>query len=233
LNFKDIINTDENTKWVPAILRCKCGAEWSNSRSKVKEGSDLYLDMECRECSVKREKIENQKRLDRIRVKRLEEFESSIPPRFRGKLTVPKNESLIHSSCSIICGDFGTGKTWEAYTVAKELFSKGIVKTFKMTTEVGLLNNLKNDFDNLSLEVDKYNEIDLLIIDESGKNNDSVFNKAQLFDILNHRYEWEKKTILICNVSKKDDLIGLLPTATLDRFRECVVEMVGESKRYR
>ena len=84
----------------------------------------------------------------------------------------------------------------------------------------------------MQYKIKQYKEIDLLILDEAGKNNDSDFNKAQLFGILNHRYDWEKKTILICNAKTKEEIRELLPTATLDRFRECVVEMNGSSKRY-
>ena len=232
MDFSNILNIDENTKWIPAILKCRCGEEWSNDRSRVKEGSNPYIEMECRACESKNIKIREEQRKNEASKKRLEELDESLPPRFRGKIKDPINDRLLDSTCSIIHGDFGSGKTWESYSVARKLLEIGLIKKFKLITEVSLLNDLKDNFEYMSSKIDYYNNLDLLIIDESGKNQDTVFNKAQLFDILNHRYEWEKKTILICNTKKKEDLYSLFPTAILDRFRECVVEMTGSSKRY-
>ncbi|MCP4354464.1 MAG: ATP-binding protein, partial [Proteobacteria bacterium] len=80
--------------------------------------------------------------------------------------------------------------------------------------------------------VESFKNVDLLIVDEMGKNNDSDFNKAQIFEILNHRYDWEKKTILICNCEEKKELYEILSHAILDRFREEIILMDGVSKRY-
>jgi len=211
---------------------CNCGTEWTDRYSIHQKGCYPYQSKVCRECHVKQQAIEDQKESEYKRKRLSEKFENEIPPRYRGKLTSPINKKLLTANCAIIFGDFGTGKTWEAYTVAKEMFNNEDIKSFKMITEVGLLNELKADFDSMAWNINHYENLDLLIIDESGKNNDSQFNKAQLYEILNHRYDWERKTILICNATTKQELIDLFPTATLDRFRECVVEMNGKSKRY-
>lgn len=233
MDFSSILNKDDNTKWIPAILRCKCGEEWQNERSKVKEGSSPYIDWECRACESKNVSIKNEERKQNAAAKRLQMLDETLPPRFRGKLKDPVNDKLLDATCSIIHGDFGSGKTWEAYSVARKLLELSLIKKFKLVTEVSLLNDLKDNFDYMGSKIEYYKNLELLIVDEAGKNQDSVFNKAQLFDILNHRYEWEKKTILICNTKKKEDLYNLFPTAILDRFRECIVEMNGNSKRYR
>lgn len=224
---------EDNTVWVPAILKCKCGKEWQNDLSQVKEGSSLYVDGVCSSCKIENDKIQEVAKYKKIVQDRIDNFDLQIPPRYRGKLTTPINKELLTSTCSIIFGGFGTGKTWEAYTLSKELITSGEIKRFKLLTEIDLLNDLKDGFDDMHHKIKNYKEIDLLILDEAGKNNDSDFNKAQLFGILNHRYDWEKKTILICNGKTKQDLRDLLPTATLDRFRECIVEMNGNSKRYK
>jgi len=231
-NITESHTTEDNTIWVTAIQKCKCGKEWSNELSKVKAGSSLYVDNICSECKIKNDKIEEKARYKKLVDDRITNFDLQIPPRYRGKLKQPINKELLISICSIIWGGFGTGKTWEAYTVAKELIKHGEIKRFKLITEIDLLNDLKDGFDEMQYKIKQYKEIDLLILDEAGKNNDSDFNKAQLFGILNHRYDWEKKTILICNAKTKEEIRELLPTATLDRFRECVVEMNGSSKRY-
>jgi hypothetical protein len=233
MDFDFLTKRDDNIKWIPAILKCKCGEEWTNERSRVKEGKDPYIEMECRECETINANKRSEERKRHAKEKRLNQLDESLPPRFRGKLKDPLNDKLLDSICSIVHGDFGSGKTWECYAVARKLLELGLIKKFKLVTEVSLLNDLKADFDYMSSKIESYQNIDLLIIDEAGKNQDSVFNKAQLFDILNHRYEWEKKTILICNTKKKEDLYTLFPTAILDRFRECVVEMTGQSLRYK
>lgn len=220
-------------KKLPMINVCVCGAEWENKFAKYQEGCYPYIEAECQECKLDREKEEKRKAIELKRIKRIEEFENILPPRYRGKLGVVLNDKLLTSTCSIVWGGFGTGKTWECYTLAKNLIESEEIKTFRLLTEIDLLNNLKSDFDYMDDKISYYKNLDLLIIDEAGKNNDSDFNKAQLFGILNHRYDWEKKTVLICNAKSKEEIRELLPTAILDRFRECVVEMNGQSKRYK
>ena len=231
MDFKELLNKD--SKWIPAILRCKCGAEWNNQFSRVKEGSSPYVESECRECDLKNRAERNERRKSEAKDRRLKELDESLPPRYRGKLKDPINDQLLDATCSIVCGDYGSGKTWESYSVARKLLELGTIKRFELITEVGLLNSLKENFDYMASKIDHFKNMEFLIIDEAGKINDSDFNKAQLFDILNYRYDWEKKTILICNTKEKKDLFNLFPTAILDRFRECVVEMNGQSKRYK
>lgn len=227
-------------KTLPYTNVCNCGEEWESSLSFYQEGCYPYQTKLCRDCeAIARE--EERKEIEEARKQKEEEkkqdqidyFDHSIPPRYRGKLSTPINKELLTSTCSIVWGGFGTGKTWEAYSVAKELVVNDVIKTWKLITEIDMLNNLKDGFDSMQGKIDYYKYVDLLILDEAGKNNDSDFNKAQLFGILNHRYDWEKKTILICNAKTREEIRALLPTATLDRFRECVVEMNGNSKRYR
>ncbi len=161
-------------------------------------------------------------------------FYSRVPPRYRDILD-PKHDNLVKSTCGIIYGGFGTGKTWEAYAVAKKLLFTGKITSFEFKTEIGLLNELKAGFNDgtFNSRVDRFKKTDLLIVDEVGKSNDSDFNKANLFEILNNRYDWMKKTILICNATEKEELYNIMPTAILDRFRECVILMDGKSLRYK
>ena len=212
---------EKGREYLNCINVCECGEEWE-SFEKYEKGYYPYLEGVCSTCL-------NQEREE----KKLEQFYENIPPRYRNKLTKPIHSELEQSICSIVWGGFGTGKTWECYSLIKEMITSNKIKTFKLVTEIDLLNDLKDGFDDMQYKIKRYKEIDLLILDEAGKNNDSDFNKAQLFGILNHRYDWEKKTILICNAKTKEEIRQLLPTATLDRFRECVVEMNGSSKRYR
>lgn len=164
---------------------------------------------------------------------RLSKLRSLIPPRYRE--VGPADSALINANCSILWGGFGTGKTYSSYALGKELFLKGEIKEFRLITEIGLINDIKAGFSDGSFDsrVNRLKQIDLLIIDEVGKSNETEFNKAQLFEILNHRYNWMKRTVLICNAEQKEELFGIIPTAILDRFRENVIHMDGKSRRYR
>lgn len=223
----------KNTKKLPCTNVCECGHEWESKFTEYQEGCYPYVAKNCRDCNFEHEKKRLEFEKKEATKKILTKFDNSLPPRYRGKIKSPKNKILLNSTCSIIWGEFGTGKTWEAYAVGKELICTDQIKTFKLITEVDILNDLKDGFDSMQSKIKHYKDLDLLVIDESGKNNDSDFNKSQLFGILNYRYDWMKKTILICNAKDKKEVMNLLPTATIDRFRECVIEMKGKSLRYK
>ena len=167
---------------------------------------------------------------------RINDYATRIPIRYSGSdIKETEREDLINSTCSILYGGFGTGKTWTAYSLIKKLYCNLYINSYEIITEAGLLNHLKAGFSNNSFEdrMNKYKETDLLIVDEMGKSNDSDFNKAQLFEILNYRYDWMKKTVLICNCVDKSEITDILNPAITDRFRELIINMDGQSKRYK
>jgi DNA replication protein DnaC len=157
---------------------------------------------------------------------------NQIPIRFKDCGESPEN--LKTSICTILYGGFGTGKTWASYSLIKSLLVSGEIKNFKFLTEVGLINEIKAGFSDgtFSSRMKALEEVDLLVVDEIGKSNDTDFNKAQLFEILNNRYNWMRRTVLICNAQDKEQVKQIIPTATLDRYRENVIHMEGKSRRY-
>ena len=165
--------------------------------------------------------------------RRMDNALDQIPIRFRE--VGPAHDQMKDAICSIIWGGFGTGKTWAAYALVKELLISGEIKSFRVLTEVGLINEIKAGFTDgtFNNRMKDLETVDLLVVDEIGKSNDTDFNKAQLFEILNNRYNWMRRTVLICNADTKDKVKEIIPTATLDRFREVVIEMSGKSRRYR
>ena len=154
-----------------------------------------------------------------------------IPDRYAD---VSDPQFLTDKKLSIFFGGFGTGKTWEAWSQIKSLMLKRKIKDYLFYTEIGLINNLKAGFNenNFEWRLKTIEETDFLIIDEVGKSNDSDFNKAQLFEILNYRYNFGKRTILITNAQSKEDLNKIIPTALLDRYREQIIEFTGKSRRW-
>jgi DNA replication protein DnaC len=213
-----------------------CGAELNFDIPVIMRINKAY----CGKCIERMEKeeveeeakkaieTEEQKKRDR-----LFKYKTSVPPRYSGVKEID-NEELINATCSILYGGFGTGKTWEAYSLIKKLYCNLYIDDYKLITEAGLINYLKAGFNNNSFEsrTNSLKDIDLLVVDEMGKSNDSDFNKAQLFEILNYRYDWMKKTVLICNCVDRSELVDILNPAIADRFRENIIEMKGNSKRY-
>ena len=210
-------------------FKCPDCGDMREGIAKVLPG-DIPIESVCLQCAEARRE---QHTKDMEIAGRSQYFYKKIPPRY-SEVRDPQNKNLIDSVCSIIWGGFGTGKTWEAYAICKSMCLDGSVKTFEFVTEIGLLNELKGGFNDgtYNRRIDKFKNTDLLIVDEVGKSNDTEFNKSLLFEILNSRYDWMKQTILICNAETKEDLFEIMPTATLDRFRENIVHMAGKSKRY-
>lgn len=168
------------------------------------------------------------------RISRCEEksnlFEMRVPFRY---MHVEPAEKLPESECTVLYGGYGTGKTWAAYSIARKMFIEAEISDFEIVTQAGLLREIKAGFTDNSFDerVNKFLKTGLLVVDEMGKNDDTDFNKAQLFDIINNRYDWMRPTILICNCDDKDKIPGILGLAIADRFRGNTIKMSGTSKR--
>jgi len=162
---------------------------------------------------------------------------NEIPYRFMGVEAYGEDDEqcLISSECSIIFGNYGTGKTWLAYSVIKTLIDCGDYSDFELLTEVELITTIKDGFkDNTANDrIERFKEVDLLVIDEMGKSPDKEYSKSQIFEILNYRYNWIKRTILICNASEKKELQGILSPGIYDRYRGNIVEMSGATRRHK
>lgn len=245
--FADEMNKNEKLKEIGVKLKniCpECGKETETNEIVLPKNE--YREYYCESCiekiQLKKEKEEAEKLKIEIKNQKIREienrkdrFKQQIPIRYRDveKTSSPISENTTNSS--IFYGGFGTGKTWKAYEMAHQLYTTLKISGFKHITEIGLLNEIKGGFSNNTFEsrVNTFKEVDLLIVDEMGKNSDSDFNKAQIFEILNYRYDWEKKTILICNCEEKEELYDILSPAILDRFRERIVHFDGKSRRYK
>ena len=92
----------------------------------------------------------------------------------------------------ILVGNNGVGKTHLACSIANELIKNGIPIIYG--TLINLLAELRNSYDadnNISeMEIIKlYEKVDLLIIDDLGKEKPSEWGLEKLFTIINSRYE--------------------------------------------
>ena len=102
----------------------------------------------------------------------------------------------------ILTGNNGVGKTHLACSIANELIKNGIPIIYG--TLINLLAELKSTYDNdnniSEMEIIKlYEKVDLLVIDDLGKEKPSEWGLEKLFTIINSRYENNLPVIITTN----------------------------------
>lgn len=105
----------------------------------------------------------------------------------------------------ILAGNNGVGKTHLACSIANKLIENGIPVIYG--TLINLLAELRNSYDtenNISeMEIIKlYENVDLLIIDDLGKEKPSEWGLEKLFTIINSRYENNLPVIITTNYNQ-------------------------------
>ena len=113
---------------------------------------------------------------------------------------------------------FGTGKTHLAAAIALQLMEDGIPCIFK--TSIDLLEDIRRTFANndgiTEQQVLKvYKDVDLLIVDDFGKEMCTEWAMTILYAILNDRYEAMRPTIITTNFND-DALIARLKRKGFD-----------------
>lgn len=127
-------------------------------------------------------------------------------------------------------GTNGTGKTHLAAAIALQLIKQGIPVICKTSSD--LLMDIKRSFDRKDVSeaqvLDIYKRVDLLIVDDLGKEQCSDWSMSTLYSIFNDRYEDMKPTIITTNYSADDLIQALTPkgyddskiVAIISRLRE-------------
>lgn len=117
-------------------------------------------------------------------------------------------------------GTNGTGKTHLAAAIALQLIGEGIPVICKTSSD--LLMDIKKSFDDSSVNeaqvLDVYKRVDLLIIDDLGKEQCSDWSMSTLYSILNDRYEDMKPTIVTTNYNA-DALVSALTPKGFDNTK--------------
>lgn len=127
-------------------------------------------------------------------------------------------------------GTNGTGKTHLAAAIALQLINEGIPVVCKTSSD--LLLDIKKAFDSEYVKehevLSVYKKVDLLIIDDLGKEQCSDWSMSTLYSILNDRYEDMKPTIVTTNYNTEQLVNALTPKgydntkiiAIISRLRE-------------
>lgn len=116
--------------------------------------------------------------------------------------------------CLVLSGPYGCGKTHLAYAAANYRREKG--KPYRMLTAPALMSQLKSAIDEKRRSIETmapiaYGPEDwvrvygatraLLILDDLGAQQDTEWATAQMFSILNARYDAELPTLITTNLS--------------------------------
>lgn len=144
-----------------------------------------------------------------------------------------------------ITGSKGTGKTHLAAAVANKLLAGGTPVLF--ITMIDLLAKIKATFNAETTSASEaklmqlYKNVDLLIIDDMGKELPTPWALAKMYEIINARYEDYKPMIITSNYTAEELIKRLTPkdgdsmtaSATVDRILEMTytVPVAGESWR--
>lgn len=237
-------NTKElERRGVEVTLHCNCGAIAKERRLPELSIGKVGV-FECDSCRDRRLEAERSAELERIERRNLERkchmeryLQRNIPPMFADavfeNLDSGKAAALIDNPVGILFGNFGTGKSYAGYALARELFEREEIKEFKVVRAFRMMMEIKASFKDSSFEdvVEIYTQADLLIVDEFGKNTGSDFEESVLFEIIATRYEFGRRTLLIVNAATKADLETLVRLDVLDRFRGSLIEFNGRSRR--
>lgn len=125
----------------------------------------------------------------------------------------------------ILAGNNGVGKTHLACSIANKLIENGIPVIYG--TLINLLAELRNSYDtenNISeMEIIKlYENVDLLIIDDLGKEKPSEWGLEKLFTIINSRYENNLPVIITTNYNQNTLLERLSLNGEIETARSII-----------
>lgn len=140
-------------------------------------------------------------------------------------------------------GTNGTGKTHLAAAIALQLIGRGVPVICKTGTDILL--DVKRAYDSPELKeqqiLDVYRNVDLLIVDDLGKEQCSDWSMTTLYSIFNDRYEAMRPIIITTNYNTDGLAEALAPKgsdstkidAILSRLRETstVITMAWEDIR--
>lgn len=103
----------------------------------------------------------------------------------------------------ILCGSYGTGKTHLAAAIVNEVTDQGVSALFN--TYIGHLEAIKKEFgsNNERTYLDKMYEVELLVLDDVGKERISEWSESVMFDVINNRYENMRPILITTNLNAK------------------------------
>lgn len=229
--------------WEPILPRCDCeGAQkyWEKYDKQQMEAQER--EREERRRAVMRERIDTLLKKSGIKKR----FQQRTFPNFRCDTPGRKKNYDIakeyadhfryHASIGeglYIEGTNGTGKTHLAAAIALQLIHEGVPVICKTSSD--LLTDIKRSFDDDSLNeaqiLDVYKQVDLLVIDDLGKEQCSDWSMSVLYSILNDRYEDMKPVIVTTNYNADQLAAALTPKGFDNSKIVAIISRLKETSR--
>ena len=132
------------------------------------------------------------------------------------------DDVIQHGQCLVLFGASGTGKTHLACGVARHVIEKGGTALYMtMQDAVGRIRSTySKKADATEDEVlAEFTRVDVLALDEVGRQSDSAHERETFFRIMNRRYQDLRPTVLVSNLERKA-LHEFLGQAMCDRLLE-------------
>ena len=240
LEPKGIVFQGEVIIWQPFQLRCDC--------EQAKVHWERYSREEAAKKAAAEEKARQramQEKIDRLfgksgikkrfRQRTFTNFIRNTPERAKSYKTAKDYADTFHihqerGEGLYIEGTNGTGKTHLAVAIALQLIGEGISVICK--TSYDIFQDIKKSFDIDGVReykiLEAYKKVDLLIIDDLGKEQCTDWGMSTLYCIINDRYEDMKPTIITTNYNTESLIKALTPKgmdgskiiAIISRLRE-------------
>lgn len=130
-------------------------------------------------------------------------------------------------------GTFGTGKTHLAAAISLQLMEQGHSVIFRTADD--LLREIKDTFDETGQKerkvLEQLKNCDLLVIDDIGKEQATDWSTAQLYAIINDRYECQKPVIITTNFNEKDLIAVEAPKGVGEHRIKAILSRLHETCR--
>ena len=131
----------------------------------------------------------------------------------------------------LVVGGYGSGKTHLVASIANRLMDEGVPVLFD--TFGGHLNKLKLEFNGgRSVYLQQMKTIDMLVLDDIGKEKQTEWSQSIMFDVINYRYEHLLPIIITTNLTH-EALAKYLGGAVWSRLCEMCVGVTTVGSDYR
>ena len=240
LEPRGLVFGDTIAIWNPVLPRCDCEqatAYWQEQDRQAAEEAQREAEIKRRRAMQRRvEQLLGQSGIKkRFQQRTFPNFRTDTPGRKKnyGIAKEYADNWVYHQARGDgldIEGTNGTGKTHLAAAIALQLIHEGVPVICKTSSD--LLLDIKKSFDGDGMResdvLDIYKRVDLLIIDDLGKEQCSDWSMSTLYSILNDRYEDMKPTIVTTNYNADALVAALTPkgfdntkiVAIISRLRE-------------
>ena len=172
----------------------------------------------------------------------ISKFSETVPPRFKDssfdtfEMVADKQKKAVEwlksGGSAVIYGPNGVGKTHLAYAAC--MYQASLGKTVCYVLAFDLFTRIKSSFvkGNTESVVNEFAAYDYLVIDEVDKTYASETDFVYFFSIINQRYNYMRKTILIANSANLSEISG---KSSFDRVASdgIIINLDGANYRHR